>query len=339
MAVDVWKQRYLALPGIVRMLAVLLAGSGVASLAAVALPTSESMTVAPKLVAGAIGLIGSAAVLRWGTRMPRIALQAVAAGVTVASSVLLATAADSYGSTLTALPYVWVMLYIAYYFPPRVVWAHVTLIAVGMTIAVAIGGRPHMALAVAMFTGTAIVMGHLVAGPTARLRAEAMTDPLTGALNRRALDRAATRVLSLADRSSRPVCLVAIDLDDLKAINDRYGHVAGDRRLIDLTKAWRRSLRTSDIFARWGGDEFVALLPDTSASDARALVERAERATGGVSCAIGITERRPGESLAACHRRADREMYASKAEGGRYSPGVLRGTSTARLNSATSVPS
>lgn len=306
------RQRYLAVPGIVRTLAVLLAGAGLAPLAAVVLPTSDAMEAAPHMLASAVAFAVAGAVLRWGLRLPRAALHWIAGVVTVAASVLLAIASSSYGATLTALPYVWVTLYVAYYFPPPVVRAHAALVAVGMTAAVTIGGRPHMALAVAMFSGTVAVIGQLVAGPTAKLRAAARTDPLTGALNRRALDRVAERLLSLADRSGRPVCLIAIDLDDLKGTNDHHGHAAGDRRLIELAKRWRGALRTSDVFARWGGDEFVALLPDTTVREARALVGRVERASDGISCAIGIYERRPGESLLDCHRRADREMYAHK---------------------------
>lgn len=121
------------------------------------------------------------------------------------------------------------------------------------------------------------------------LESAAFMDPLTGAGNRRALTRDIDRELARSFRHSRPVCIVAIDVDGLKGINDTQGHAAGDEALRRLALALTESLRVGDSVYRVGGDEFVVLLPETAAEDVQSLLERATvRAptfSYGVACA------------------------------------------------------
>ncbi len=167
-----------------------------------------------------------------------------------------------------------------------------------------------------------------------RLRAErhefataAMTDALTGLPNRRALTEALNRALANAARGGTSVVVAFADLDGFKQVNDRFGHEAGDRFLVQIARRWRDGLRDGDLITRIGGDEFVVLAfatgndPDGDAEALRARV--AKLATGvfdlgdahlaydgpsvGAVVSTGIDE-----DAAAVLRRADRAMYAAK---------------------------
>jgi diguanylate cyclase (GGDEF)-like protein len=120
-----------------------------------------------------------------------------------------------------------------------------------------------------------------------------------------------------------PVSLLMLDLDRFKAINDTYGHLVGDRVLIELTRRLGHHLREVDILARWGGEEFMILMPHGGAREAvhaaeklRALVaERAFPEVGAVTVSIGVAEYRPRERDDAWIKRADDALYAAKAGG------------------------
>jgi GGDEF domain-containing protein len=98
----------------------------------------------------------------------------------------------------------------------------------------------------------------------ARLRAAAHTDGLTGLLNRTGFAVAAARTRAVAERRGETLVLAVIDLDDFKLVNDRDGHLAGDRMLLELAGAWTASLRPGDLLGRFGGDEFVLLVSERS---------------------------------------------------------------------------
>lgn len=147
---------------------------------------------------------------------------------------------------------------------------------------------------------------------TLRLQHAALTDPLTGAGNRRALDDAWQTAVIQGTRLGQPVCLVAIDLDGLKRINDFQGHAAGDDAIVRLCAALRAALRETDGVFRIGGDEFVALLPGTPADAAVELMARlhqyhAPRFSWGAADTVqdGATL----DDVLAC---ADRRLYAQR---------------------------
>ena len=106
------------------------------------------------------------------------------------------------------------------------------------------------------------------------LRMQAIHDPLTGLYNRLYLEESLSRELYRLDRSGQPLSIVIMDLDDLKGINDRYGHPAGDAILRELAKLLKHMVRASDMPCRYGGDEFILVLPDTNME---AAVKRAEK--------------------------------------------------------------
>ncbi|MHC1562390.1 GGDEF domain-containing protein [Actinomycetospora sp. C-140] len=149
-----------------------------------------------------------------------------------------------------------------------------------------------------------------------QVAALALADPLTGLPNRRALDRCLSEALAPA--------VAMIDVDGFKQINDTVSHTHGDEVLRGVAAALRSSLRAPDLVARYGGDEFVVVLPDTAVDDAGAALGRACRAVAGlagaggraVTLSVGVVGARPGEPAAAVLARADAAMYAVKRAGG-----------------------
>lgn len=152
----------------------------------------------------------------------------------------------------------------------------------------------------------------------------ACTDPLTGALNRRGFEKAYLRELARAGRSGSKFALVHIDLDDFKCLNDRFGHQVGDKALNHLVSSLHRSMRPSDVLCRFGGEEFVLILPETGIDDAASAVSRflsefSAQTIPGTDCAMtfsaGVVIHNLDESLENVIRRADAATYAAKRAG------------------------
>ena len=122
-----------------------------------------------------------------------------------------------------------------------------------------------------------LAMVHACRGATDELQRAAFSDPLTGCANRRAFERDLERELARCARAELDLCVIAVDLDGLKSVNDRYGHAVGDRELVLLVDVLRRALRSMDGVYRIGGDEFGLVLPDTQPDDAGVVMARAVR--------------------------------------------------------------
>lgn len=151
-------------------------------------------------------------------------------------------------------------------------------------------------------------------------------DPLTGCLNRVGLDHLLSREVSRARRHGSILCAVLFDLDKFKAVNDLYGHTAGDQVLIHITSLCRSVLRDSDYLVRYGGDEFLILLPETDAAGAARLVDRLQLSCAAtpymhdtlsipMTISAGITELMDEQNGHALLLRADVALYAAKAAG------------------------
>lgn len=148
------------------------------------------------------------------------------------------------------------------------------------------------------------------------LRAMATEDSLTGLPNRRAWEERFVRELQRARRSAEPLAVVAIDLDNLKSVNDREGHSAGDMFIVACAADWRRATRSTDFVARLGGDEFLALLPNSDAAAASAVAERAlASGESGRRFSAGIAVWDGHESGQKLLMRADAALYQAKREG------------------------
>ena len=156
----------------------------------------------------------------------------------------------------------------------------------------------------------------------AELRNLAVTDTLTGVWNRRHGTELLTADLS-ARRPGQALSLLMLDIDHFKTINDTFGHQAGDHVLIEIASRLRRSLRGSDMVARWGGEEFVVLLRDCALPDALRLAEDIRAAIaelpfgamGSLTVSVGVAEARASEDLTTWLERADQALYRAKRSG------------------------
>jgi diguanylate cyclase (GGDEF)-like protein len=150
-------------------------------------------------------------------------------------------------------------------------------------------------------------------------------DPLTGAMNRRGINEVFAREAARARRSGQPLALALIDLDDFKAINDRHGHAVGDAALIHLTQVLAATLRPTDLCCRWGGEEFVVLMPGADRAAAKRALARVQKAivvqpmSTPVTLAFsaGVVLSQNDESLEQMLLRADRAVYRAKSAGKR----------------------
>jgi len=161
-----------------------------------------------------------------------------------------------------------------------------------------------------------------------RLEQVAIRDELTGLLNRRGFAEQAERLLALANRTSRPLALVYIDLNGMKPINDQLGHAAGDQALVEIAAVMRTAFRVTDVLARVGGDEFVVLAPDyTEDDDGRTLrrrfvneldlVRNLPDRTYRLSASLGVIVYDPragARSLEQLLAEADTSMYVAKEQ-------------------------
>ena len=172
-----------------------------------------------------------------------------------------------------------------------------------------------------------------VAERTQQLRELSTRDSLTGLLNRRAFHESLRRELALSRRTKKPLCIVFIDLNDFKKINDSKGHKAGDGVLNQFAEAIRTTLRETDIGCRYGGDEFSLILLNSTINDARHYCERLVEAFSNIavpevtaSCGIIQTNAEAEENIDSLIARADTCMYQAKArahaEGGHHIVGT-----------------
>ncbi len=147
----------------------------------------------------------------------------------------------------------------------------------------------------------------------------AVLDPLTGLYNRRSGEQRLAQEMSRSTRNGHPLTILALDLDDLKQVNDRFGHPAGDELIRTFADRLNKAIRGSDVAVRLGGDEFLVLLPECKPDGARHVVSRLsglevefKGQSVEVSFSAGWTDFAPGESADELLRRADDALYANK---------------------------
>ncbi len=151
-------------------------------------------------------------------------------------------------------------------------------------------------------------------------------DHLTGVLNRRGLDQAFGRETARSVRHRIPLCYALLDIDNFKQLNDAYGHTVGDDALIYLVDAVKETTRPEDVVSRYGGEEFVILLPKTSLDEAVQVLSRIRRSLTKkfflhenkrllITFSAGVAQFQPGETPESIFKRADEALYRAKKGG------------------------
>ena len=155
------------------------------------------------------------------------------------------------------------------------------------------------------------------------LERRATTDPLTGLFNRLRMEEFLTTELSRLRRYGGEATLLLLDIDHFKAINDRHGHHTGDRVLKELGGLLQSQSREADVLARWGGEEFVLLAPETFAPEGEAMAQKLRETVAGhdfpvldrVTVSMGLVTLQPGSTITGVMRQADRALYSAKGAG------------------------
>lgn len=151
-------------------------------------------------------------------------------------------------------------------------------------------------------------------------------DQLTGSLNRRGMEDIFEREADRADRRSTPLCIAMLDLDNFKKLNDTHGHNAGDEALVHLVRIVKQTLRSIDVIARWGGEEFIIIMPETGLEEAAQAMVRVQRELTKhfftadeqrlfITFSAGVALRMPHEAQETLIKRADKAMYEAKQSG------------------------
>jgi len=156
-------------------------------------------------------------------------------------------------------------------------------------------------------------------------RRDSQTDPLTGVGTRRLLEKVLAAEYARAARYNRPFSVAIVDIDNFKQINDQTGHAAGDKALKNLAKIMTNTIRSADIVTRYGGDEFVLLMPETEMHNAARILERIRRQAKTISipkfrnvtisCGLAQWNGSPDDTPQAILKRADAALYQAKSEG------------------------
>ena len=160
----------------------------------------------------------------------------------------------------------------------------------------------------------------------AKMRELISEDQLTGSLNRRGLDSALEREMARAARNQSPLCMALLDLDDFKKLNDTHGHCAGDAALVHLVRVVKDTLRKMDVVARFGGEEFMILLPDTPLEKGMQTLCRVQSELAQhvlihngkhlpMCFSAGVTLCKVGENQGDLIERADHALYIAKKTG------------------------
>jgi GGDEF domain-containing protein len=298
-------------PADVSVLAIMALVLGAGCLASAAFPMVEE---APRALLAGIGLVSVTAaltLLRTGPDVSPLHLHFVIGLLMALHGVMVAAAATERGLMMSALGYTWIAVYVGSFMPPRAARAYAVLMIAALGVGLLLARAPTDVSVWITLSGMVWVAVAVLIRLHARLRADAHTDGLTGLLNRTGFIAAAARQRAMARRRGEPLALVVIDLDDFKRVNDRDGHAAGDRLLVELAQAWTASLRPGDLVARFGGDEFVLLIAGASEDQVGKVLARLARShpapwtSGFVICS-------EDESLDEALQRADARLYEAK---------------------------
>ncbi len=281
---------------------------------AIVLPTPVGVNRLAAAVLTTIAVVLGTAVMLEGRRLPNLAYHLLLAGGTVTTSAGVYLARGDAMSAGVAAMYVWVGIYSAYFFSRRATAAHLALVGTCFLVVASLAwGSSRIAL-VLIVISTVLLGTLVVARLKAELRSIALTDTLTGLPNRQALERILAREVARISRFGGSLCVGVIDLDGFKDVNDTRGHLAGDMVLRQIAASWYAALRRIDILARYGGDEFVVVLPSCSKRNAIEIFGRL-KSQSTIGWSVGVAEWMEAEPYLSLLHRADQALLEAKESG------------------------
>jgi diguanylate cyclase (GGDEF)-like protein len=279
------------------------------------------------LIPGVGSVVFGTLLITLGMRLPRMLLGALGPlGVALIAISLATTTTQGDGAVL----YMWPVLWQAHFFGRR--GTLLIIASVGLCHGVALATMAHGDLdrwidvmsAVSVVGAVVEVLSARNRALVERISAEARVDELTQLLNRRGFDEGAGREFAAAVRDRSSVGIALFDLDHFKRVNDQFGHEVGDQVLRRFAECLRVNLRASDIAARLGGEEFVALLPGADLEQTREYTERVRRSLAlpaidtrlpVVTVSAGASAAVAPETIEFVLKRADMALYAAKSRG------------------------
>jgi len=205
-------------------------------------------------------------------------------------------------------------MYLRAFYPPKRAWVLIAILTTATVAAVAIAPAPKVGFITYLIIGVAIVGAAESFGLVMRALLEAAcTDPMTGLLNRAGWEIATAELLARRSSETGTVTVVVLDIDNLKHLNDTYGHDAGDQRITEYAKLWRRAAPARAILARLGGDEFAACIAAREPAVADHFLAKIRVQTPGVSFGAA-TAPSVNAVMAQMLSQADAALYASRGK-------------------------
>jgi diguanylate cyclase (GGDEF)-like protein len=288
-----------------------LAGAAV-GLAALGLPHGTRFNATADVAISVLAVALGALSWRKGTLDAREASVLLVIGTLAVSGGVYSGRGDDV-SISAAVIYIWLALLASLFLSPVRTWVHLGVIAGAYALVLALDGNGGAPTEWLFIVGTATVTTLVTLAIRTELLRMSERDPLTGLPNRAGLERVLDREMGRARRTRAPLAVAVVDLDDFKSLNDERGHLAGDDALVTTARSWEAALRDSDVLARFGGDEFVAVLPDARALQAGRVIRRMRSAEGSWQFSAGLASWDGAESPVELIARADAALYEAKA--------------------------
>jgi diguanylate cyclase (GGDEF)-like protein len=300
-----------------RWAAALFAAGAALSLLSLVLPHGAGVDATTASLTCVLGILVAAGLALAGESVPRWVLHVVVVCGTAMVTVGIHAAGSTRVAGSASVLYLWVAIFVAYFFNWRAIAFHLAFVAGAYGAVLAIDHETAGLALWAGMTGTATATAFVVASLSGRLRALAVTDPLTGLPNRRGWEVSLERELARSARRRSPLCIAVLDLDNFKALNDERGHLAGDRMLKLVAATWLGLVRDTDVLARYGGDEFGVILPDCPPQMANEIIGRLSASNPErSSCSVGVAWATKDDDAQSLIDRADSALYQAKSGGG-----------------------
>lgn len=297
-----------------RSLAGLFAGAGAVMVLVILVPHGSHFEDEAVSAGAAFAFVITTVVGALGGRTPSWALPPLLVTGIVAGSAVLVIGRGAPVVVASSSFYVAVTMYAFGFFTRLLAIADLIVTAVALGLVLGLNDDGAAPAEWLLFMATATAAGVVIWRGRRQLWRVAMTDALTGLPNRQSVDLTLEREIARAQRQGSSLSMMMVDLDAFKALNDRLGHAAGDAVLAGIARQWQSVLRDQDLLARYGGDEFVILLPGTGEAAACEVVERL-RSSGCHPLSAGVATMVSSDAGSTLMARADSAMYEAKRSG------------------------